>query len=317
MESNRKERLVAIAACVNIGSSIIIVLLNKWIYTMYNFPNMTLTCIHFIVTSLGLLICRHMNVFQPKSLPFLSMLPLALSFCGFVVFTNLSLESNTVGTYQIVKTLTTPCIIVIQTYFYGRKFSFNVKLTLIPITIGVFLNSVYDIKFNFIGIAFATTGVIITSLYQVWVGEKQSELQVNSMQLLYYQAPLSAFLLLFIIPFFEPLDAFHGVFFNWPLEALAAVTLSACVAFSVNLSIFWIIGNTSPVTYNMIGHLKFCMTLLGGFLLFHDPIQPLQLLGICSTVAGVVAYTHIKREEIRLKSLPTSLVSVNSSYSKS
>ena len=58
------------------------------------------------------------------------------------------------------------------------------------------------------------------TLFPQLVGEKQSELQVNSMQLLYYQAPLSAFLLLFVIPFFEPLDAFHGVFFNWPYEAL-------------------------------------------------------------------------------------------------
>ncbi|GFR70907.1 solute carrier family 35 member E3 [Elysia marginata] len=66
----------------------------------------------------------------------------------------------------------------------------------------------------------------------------------------------------------------------------------------------------------MIGHLKFCMTLVGGYLLFHDPIQPFQFLGICCTVAGVIAYTHIKREEMRRKSLPTQLVSVNSSYSK-
>ncbi|KAH9504837.1 hypothetical protein Btru_062071 [Bulinus truncatus] len=234
------------------------------------------------------------------------MLPIAISFCGFVVFTNLSLESNTVGTYQIIKTMTTPCIIIIQTYFYGKHFSLTVKLTLIPITIGVILNSVYDVKFNTIGIIFAVIGVLITSAYQVLVGEKQHEFQVNSMQLLYYQAPLSAFLLLFVIPFFEPLDAFHGVFFNWPFEALVAVFLSACVAFIVNLSIFWIIGNTSPVTYNMIGHLKFCLTLLGGFLLFHDPIQVLQLLGIFTTVAGVLAYTHIKREEMKKNSsLPT------------
>lgn len=125
------EKLVVTGALVNILSSIVIVLLNKWIYTKYNFPNITLTCIHFTITSLGLLICRHANVFQPKSLPFFSMLPLAFSFCGFVVFTNLSLESNTVGTYQIIKTMTTPCIIAIQTYFYGKRFSFNVKLTLV------------------------------------------------------------------------------------------------------------------------------------------------------------------------------------------
>ena len=37
----------------------------------------------------------------------------------------------------------------------------------IPIAIGVFLNSYYDIKFTIIGTAFAGVGVIVTSLYQV------------------------------------------------------------------------------------------------------------------------------------------------------
>ena len=59
------------------------------------------------------------------------------------------------------------------------------------------------------------------------VGEKQQELQVNSMQLLYYQAPLSALLLVFIIPFFEPLDAYHGVLYSWPFETLVRVAVSS------------------------------------------------------------------------------------------
>ena len=36
-----------------------------------------------------------------------------------------------------------------------------------------------------------------------------------------------------------------------------AVLMSACVAFSVNLSIFWIIGNTSPVTYPWLSYYLF------------------------------------------------------------
>jgi len=59
------------------------------------------------------------------------MVPVSLTFCGFVVLTNLSLQSNTVGTYQIIKTMTTPMIIVIQTAFYARIFSLPVKLTLV------------------------------------------------------------------------------------------------------------------------------------------------------------------------------------------
>lgn len=72
--------------------------------------------------------------------------------------------------------------------------------------------------------------ILNCNCFPQWVGEKQHELQVNSMQLLYYQAPLSAFLLIFVIPFFEPLDAFHGVFFNWPFEALVCCTYKVIYA---------------------------------------------------------------------------------------
>ena len=46
--------------------------------------------------------------------------------------------------------------------------------------------------------------VIIICLSFQWVGETQHEYQINSMQLLFYQAPLSALLLLIVIPFVEP-----------------------------------------------------------------------------------------------------------------
>ena len=56
---------------------------------------------------------------------------LSITFCGFVVLTNLSLQFNTVGTYQLIKAMTTPCIIIIHTLFYGRKYSMKIKLTLV------------------------------------------------------------------------------------------------------------------------------------------------------------------------------------------
>lgn len=92
---------------------------------------MTLTCIHFVTTFLGLVICQHLRVFNVKSLPILQVLPLSVTFCGFVVFTNLSLQQNTVGTYQLFKVLTTPVIIGVQSYAYGTKFSTRIKLTLV------------------------------------------------------------------------------------------------------------------------------------------------------------------------------------------
>ncbi|TST22533.1 Solute carrier family 35 member E3 [Bagarius yarrelli] len=235
---------IVVGLLVNLLSSICIVFINKWIYVHYGFPNMTLTLVHFLVTWLGLYVCQKMDIFAPKSLRASSVLLLALSFCGFVAFTNLSLQNNTIGTYQLAKAMTTPVIILIQTTYYRKSFSTKIKLTLVPITLGVVLNSYYDVKFNFLGIVFATLGVLVTSLYQV-----------------------------------------------------AMVFLSGIIAFLVNLSIYWIIGNTSPVTYNMFGHFKFCITLLGGYALFHEPLSLHQGLGIACTLSGILTYTHFKLSE--------------------
>ena len=73
--------IVILCLCLNLCSSIIIVLINKWIYTYYGFPNMTMTCIHFIFTTVGLILCQQLNTFQPKRLPIDKMLPLSLTFC--------------------------------------------------------------------------------------------------------------------------------------------------------------------------------------------------------------------------------------------
>ncbi|XP_015239417.1 PREDICTED: solute carrier family 35 member E3 isoform X2 [Cyprinodon variegatus] len=267
-------RRIIAGLLVNLFSSICVVFINKWIYVHYRFPNMTLTLVHFVVTWLGLYVFQKIDIFSPKSL-----------------------QNNTIGTYQLAKAMTTPVIILIQTTYYKKTFSTKIKLTLVPITLGVILNSYYDVRFNLLGMVFATLGVLVTSLYQVWVGAKQHELQVNSMQLLYYQAPLSSAFLLGIIPCFEPLTGDGGIFGPWSLPALVTVLFSGVVAFLVNLSIYWIIGNTSAVTYNMFGHFKFCITLVGGYLLFNDPLSFNQALGILCTLAGILSYTHFKLAE--------------------
>jgi solute carrier family 35 protein E3 len=128
-----KGRLLLTATYIvfNILSSIVIVLLNKWVYIHVGFPNITLTLLHFLITALGLRICQWLNVFHVKIVPIREMIPLAFAFCGFVVFTNLSLQNNTIGTYQIAKVMTTPCIIAIQMYSYNKHFTIPVKLTLV------------------------------------------------------------------------------------------------------------------------------------------------------------------------------------------
>ena len=133
MQSRQQNYKIAAGLVLNLFCSICIVFLNKWLYSIVKFPNMTLTCIHFLATSLGLLCCKGFGLFSQKNLHILDVLPLSVTFCGFVVFTNLSLQNNTVGTYQLAKVLTTPVIVIIQSYFYGAQFSTGIKATLVNI----------------------------------------------------------------------------------------------------------------------------------------------------------------------------------------
>lgn len=141
--------VLTLGLVINICSSICIVFLNKWLYVHHGFPNMTLTCIHFTTTYIGLRLCVLLNVFQPKRLSVLKVVPLSLTFCGFVVFTNLSLQNNTVGTYQLAKALTTPAIVGIHSFFYNKIYSTQIKLTVVNGNLQSF-TSILRAKSNFL-----------------------------------------------------------------------------------------------------------------------------------------------------------------------
>jgi solute carrier family 35 protein E3 len=277
---------------LNASSSIGIVFMNKVVFQLYNFKYGTLlTFIHFIFTFVGLEVCRQFGVFEKKDVEIKKVLPLCVSFCGFVALTNLSLVYNSVGFYQLIKVLTTPIIVVIQTLFYNETFSLKIKLSLALTCVGVAIATVTDSEANLVGTLVALSALLITCMYQIWVGTKQRELECNSYQLLYWQAPISAALLVPIIPLLDDLSTLK----SWPeQDTMIAIVISSVLAFLVNLSIFLVIGKTSPVTYNVLGHFKLTVILTLGFVAFHAPVDARNITGILVTLSGVIWYTQLK-----------------------
>jgi solute carrier family 35, member E3 len=278
---------------LNAASSIGIVVTNKIVFQTYNFRYGTLlTFIHFVFTALGLEVCRRLGVFESKPVEFRKVLPLCLSFCGFVALTNLSLVYNSIGFYQLMKVLTTPLIVLIQTLFYGENFSFRIKSSLGVICLGVIIATVTDTEANLVGTLVALSALLVTSMYQIWVGTKQKELECNSYQLLYIQAPISAVMLIPIIPILDNTSTLHEMPSS---DAMMAILVSSILAFLVNLSIFLVIGKTSPITYNVLGHFKLTVILLLGFIAFGASLDYRNVSGIIVTLTGVFWYTHLKQ----------------------
>ncbi len=56
---------------------------------------------------------------------------------------------------------------------------------------------------NFIGTVYAVLCTALTAQYQIYVASKQKELELNSMQLLMNMMPVSAGLVLVLIPFMD------------------------------------------------------------------------------------------------------------------
>lgn len=64
-------------------------------------------------------------------------------------------------------------------------------------------------------------------------------------------------------------------------------------------------------SYNMAGHLKFCLTVAAGFFLFQDPLSANQLFGLILTLAGIVAYSYVRSWKLNLEMLTFKLWTVD------
>ena len=128
-------------------------------------------------------------------------------------------------------------------------------------------------------------------MYQILVEYYQKAYNCDSLQLLFYQAPLSGLLLLCFLPFFEPISGLSKF-----TDSTTIMLILSCgvVAFFVNFSIFWVIGNLSAVAYNMIGHSKTLLIIFIGSVIFHEPLNLRQLFGLSFTMLGVFIYSYFK-----------------------
>lgn len=81
----------------------------------------------------------------------------------------------------------------------------------------------------------------------------------------------------------------------------AFIILSCLISVSVNFSTFLVIGKTSPVTYQVLGHLKTCLVLAFGYTLLHDPFTERNIIGILVAIFGMGLYSYFCTHENKKK----------------
>lgn len=294
----------AVYGMLNIAAATGIVFANKAVLSVYGFEFTTaLTLLHTLTTVLGMTIFCHLGLFSPKSVPTLQVLPLAAAYVGYVVLNNLSLKLNTVGFYQISKICIMPTLIAIEIALFGKYPSNKVLAAVVLVCLGVALATVTDhgLTTNLLGLAVGLSAILVTAMYQVWAGSKQKELQTGSMQLLHQYTPIAAIMLAILVPILEPVGVFEAfpdghtlIGYKYTLSSITAIAISSILGLLVSLSTFLVIGATSSLTYNIVGHLKTVTILTGGCFIFGDSMTISRLSGVTLAMVGIAWYSHMQ-----------------------
>jgi len=297
----------------NIFSSVFIVFANKEVFTTHGFPHpVALTCLHSLFTIVGMNTLAQFGVFEaigvrPEQRR--DVMLTSASYVGYVCLTQLSLQVNSVGFYQVAKIAVTPLVCVIQWVLYSATYSATMKLSLAMVCFGVALATVADLSVTMVGMGVAFMASCFTAAYQIFAGTMQKKLGLDSNQLVYNVAPYSFAFLLVLMPVFEDVGFYGDLMMNEgnpdsimgyrPTSAgLFMIFLSSILGVCVTLSTFLFIHATNPVTFNVVGHLKTVMVVAGGMLYYGDGVEPLKLFGLGLAIGGIYWYTQIKQASV-------------------
>jgi solute carrier family 35 protein E3 len=284
----------------SIVSSTAIITLNKYISRTYNFDFMTsLTAFHFLVTFFLLeLMCRMGFFARADAYPLRSRWVIAFFGVGSVVFMNYNLAKNSVGFYQLSKLCNIPAIVLYNFLVNSKKTPPNILISLTILLTGVYLYSVNDIELNILGSVLAIIAVTLTAAFQLTGQTDQAKHTISGPQLQHSSA-FPQFVLCFVSALgSEVVNPRHTILdhaFTGPEMLL--ILLTAIISVSVNVSCFGIIGKTSALTYQVVGHVKTMLILLIGIVVFPPkaPVPRPQMiktaLGMVISMVGIVMYS--------------------------
>lgn len=293
------------ALTLSVVSSVAIVICNKALISNLHFHfATTLTSWHLLVTFCGLHIARSLKMFEHKPFDPRTVMGFGILNGISIGLLNLSLGFNSVGFYQMTKLAIIPCTVFLETVFLRKHFSRNVQLALVILLLGVGIATVTDLELNTMGLILSLFAILTTCVAQIMTNTIQKRFKVSSTQLLYQSCPYQTITLFLTGPFLDAALTKDNVFaFKYNVTVIFFIALSCIISVSVNFSTFLVIGKTSPVTYQVLGHLKTCLVLGFGYVLLKNPFSWRNICGIGIAVIGMGLYSYVSVLEGQQKSV--------------
>ncbi|KAI7740928.1 hypothetical protein M8C21_033055 [Ambrosia artemisiifolia] len=301
------------AWAMNVVSSVGIIMANKQLMSAngYSFTfATTLTGFHFAVTAFVGFVSNSTGYTAAKHVPLWELLWFSIVANMSITGMNLSLMLNSVGFYQISKLSMIPVVCVMEWILHSKRYSKEVKASVVVVVIGVGVCTVTDVKVNAKGFICACVAVLATSLQQISIGSLQKKYSIGAFELLSKTAPIQALSLLVLGPFID--YYLSGRLISDYMKTISSgaiifILISCSLAVFCNISQYLCIGRFSAVSFQVLGHMKTVAVLTLGWLLFDSELTFKNIAGMLVAVAGMVIYSWaVEIEKAANKSIPIS-----------
>ena len=152
-----------------------------------------------------------------------------------------------------------------------------------------------ELSLSGFGLIWASLAVIATSLAQVLFGPLQKDLGMNSIQLLFHTSPILTLGSYCLIPFFEDTKKLLNTDITSSL--VAHILASSMMAVMLNVTNYFVLSITSPLTYQILNHCKTIMVILSGILFFDEYPSTRVTIGMSLVIVGVIIYSEENRQQ--------------------
>ncbi|KAL1902140.1 hypothetical protein Cpir12675_000039 [Ceratocystis pirilliformis] len=274
-----------------------LIIMNKWILDTLNFRYpILLTTYHLtfatvmtqVMSRTTKLLDGRKKLNMTPDVYLRGILPIGVCFSLSLICGNMTYLYLSVSFIQMLKA-TTPVVVLLASWAMGNtQPKLSVLLNVSIIVLGVIVASFGEIEFVLTGFIYQILGILFEALRLTMVEKLLSgEYKMDPLVSVYYFAPICALMNFMVALYWEVPRVSYQDFAN--VGALVFL-LNGCVAFTLNLSVVFLIGKTSAVVMTLCGVLKDVLLVASAMIIWNAPVTGLQFFGYGIALTGLVCY---------------------------
>ena len=219
---------------------------------------------------------------------------------------NMSLKFITLTFYTMCKSSVLGFVLVFALLFRLEKPSLKVGAIILTMMVGVLMMVAGETAFNILGFILVMSAAFFSgfrwSLTQILL--LRTPATSNPFSSIFFLAPVMfAVLLVIALPVEGPIELAEGLRNLSESRGIAGsigiILFPGVLAFLMTASEFALLKRTSAVTLSVCGIFKEVLTISAAGLIFGDPLTPINISGLCVTIASIAAYNYMKMRTMR------------------